>query len=124
MQFGTTNYFLGIVKLTGNFQVYYSKETKSRLIFCESRLSPAQQKSQKRKPLTRIIVYFLGALGNQAEKYYKKGDYVLVQGKLKLISQKRKPTNLELELVSIKEYHLNVIKMSLIQRSAIKNSDF
>jgi len=117
MQFGTTNYFLGIVKLTGNFQIYYTKEKKRRFIFCESRLSPAQQKIQKRKPLTRIIVYFFGALGNQAEKYYKKGDYVLVQGKLKLRSHSRKSNTLRVNLFPIKEYHLNVIKMSLIHRS-------
>jgi single-stranded DNA-binding protein len=117
MQFGTTNYFLGIVKLTSNFQTYYTKEKKSRFIFCETRLAPAQQKIQKRKPLTKIIVYFLGALGNQAEKYYKKGDYVLVQGKLKLISHSRKANTLQGDLFPTKGYQLNVIKMSLIHRS-------
>ena len=117
MRFGTTNYFLGIVKLTGSFQTYHSKEKKSRFLFCETRLAPARQKSQKRKPLTRIIIYFFGALGNQAEKYYKKGDYVLVQGRLKLISHSRKPNTLQVDLFPAKEYQLNVIKMSLIHRS-------
>ena len=117
MRFGTTSYFLGIVKLTSEFKSYYTKEKKSRIIFCQTYLAPAKPKSQKRKPLTKIIIYFFGALGNQAETYYKKGDYVLVQGRLKLISHSRKPNTLQVELFPAKEYQLNVIKMSLIHRS-------
>lgn len=105
MRFGTTNYFLGLVKLTGNFQTSYTREKKSRVIFCETRLAPARPKSQKRKPLTKIVIYFFGAIGNQVETYYKTGDYVLVQGRLKLLKISPK-----------KEYHLNVVKMSLIRR--------
>jgi single-stranded DNA-binding protein len=123
MRFGTTNYFLGIVKLTSSFQTYYTKEKKSRFIFCETRLAPAKQKSQKRKPLTKIRIYFLGALGNQAEKYYQKGDYVLVQGRLKLITRSRKPESLRGDSFPPKEYQLNVIKMSLVHRSETKKLD-
>lgn len=117
MRFGTTNYFLGLVKLTGNFQTYYTRGKKSRVIFCETRLAPARPKSRKRKPLTRVIIYFFGALGNQAEMYYKQGDYVLVQGRLKLFKKSTKSNQLDGNIYPIKEYHLNVIKMSLIQRS-------
>jgi single-stranded DNA-binding protein len=119
MRFGTTNYFLGIVKLTGSFQTSYMKEKKSRVIFCETRIgiAPTNQKSQKRQPLPRLIIYFLGPLGNQAEKYYKKGDYVLVQGRLKLISNSPKSNTLQVDLFVTNEYHLNVVKMSLIHRS-------
>ena len=117
MRFGTTSYFLGIVKLTSEFKSYYTKEKKSRIIFCQTYLAPAKPKSQKRKPLTKIIIYFFGALGNQAETYYKKGDYVLVQGRLKLVNQQLKANTLQLNLFPTKEYQLNVIKMSLIKRS-------
>jgi len=117
MRFGTTNYFLGLVKLTGNFQTYYTRGKKSRVIFCEARLAPARPKSRKRKPLTRIIIYFFGALGNQAEMYYKQGDYVLVQGRLKLFKKWPKSNQLDVTVYPTKEYHLNVTKMSLIQRS-------
>jgi single-stranded DNA-binding protein len=116
MRFGTTNYFLGIVKLTGNFQTYYTDEKKSRVIFCESRLAPARPKSRKRKPLTRIIIYFFGALGDPVETYYKKGDYVLVQGRLKVFKKQQPFNDLNLKQYPIKEYHLNVMKMSLIRR--------
>lgn len=116
MRFGTTSYFLGLVKLTGNFQTYYTRGKKSRVIFCETRLAPARPRSRKRKPLTRIIIYFFGALGNQAETYYKQGDYVLVQGRLKLFKKQPNPNQLNKTIYTTKEYHLNVIKMSLIQR--------
>ena len=117
MRFDTTSYFLGLLKLTGNFQTYYTQEKKSRVIFCETRLAPARPKSQKRKPLTRVIIYFFGALGNQVETYYKKGDYVLVQGRLKLFKKQPKMNQLDGSVYPTKEYHLNVIKMSLIRRS-------
>ena len=115
MRFGTTSYFLGLVKLTGDFQTYYTRGKKSRVIFCETKLAPARPKSQKRKPLTRVIVYFFGAFGTQVETYYKNGDYVLVQGRLKLF--KKQPKRNNLTLYPTKEYHLNVIKMALIRRS-------
>lgn len=117
MRFGTTSYFLGIVKLSSEFKSYYTKEKKNRVIFCQTYLAPAKPKSQKRKPLTKIIIYFFGALGNQAETYYKKGDYVLVQGRLKLVNQQLKANTSQLDLFPTKEYQLNVIKMSLIKRS-------
>ena len=116
MRFGTTNYFLGLVKLTGNFKTYYTRGKKSRVIFCETRLAPARPKSRKQKPLTRMTVYFFGALGTQAETHYQKGDYVLVQGRLKILKKQPKLKNLEVPLFPTKEYHLNVIKMSLIRR--------
>jgi len=116
MRFGTTSYFLGLVKLTGNFQTYYTKGKKSRVIFCETRLAPARPKSQKQKPLTRVIIYFFGALGDQVETYYQTGDYVLVQGRLKLYKKQPKLDRLTNLSYPIKEYHLNVIKMSLIRR--------
>ena len=117
MRFGTTSYFLGLVKLTGNFQTYYTRGRKSKVIFCEARLAPGRPKSRKRKPLTRIIIYFFGALGNQAETYYQKGDYVLVQGRLKLFKKKPISNSLDVMVYPTKEYHLNVIKMSLIKRA-------
>lgn len=116
MRFGTTNYFLGVVKLTGNFKTYQTRGKKSRVIFCDTRLAPARPKSRKQKPLTRIIVYFFGALGTQVENYYQKGDYVLVQGRLKLFKKQPTQNNLNNSLFPTKEYHLNVIKMSLIHR--------
>lgn len=116
MRFGTTSYFLGLVKLTGNFQTYYTRGKKSRVIFWETRLAPARPKSRKRKPLTRIIIYFFGALGNQVETYYRPGDYVLVQGRLKLFKKQPKGNQSNILEYPGKEYHLNVIKMSLIQR--------
>ena len=117
MRFGTTSYFLGLVKLTGDFKTYYLQPQKTSVIFCETRLAPARPKSQKKKPLTRVIIYFFGTLGTQAQTYYQKGDYVLVQGRLK-ISKKQ---DLELnkskgQPLFTKEYHLNVFKMSLICR--------
>ena len=117
MRFGTTSYFLGLVKLTGNFQTYYTRGRNSKVIFCEARLAPGRPKSRKRKPLTRIIIYFFGALGNQAETYYQKGDYVLVQGRLKLLKKKPISNSLDVMVYPTKEYHLNVIKMSLIRRA-------
>jgi single-stranded DNA-binding protein len=116
MRFGTTGYFLGFVKLTGNFQTYYTREKKSRVIFCETRLAPARPKSRKRKPLTRITVSFFGALGTQVETHYKKGDYVLVQGRLKLLKKQRKSNTDITSSYPIKAYHLTVMKMSLIRR--------
>lgn len=116
MRFGTTSYFLGLVKLTGNFKTYYTRKKKSRIIFCEARLAPARPKSRKRKPVTRVIVYFFGALGNQVETYYKKGDYVLVQGRLKIFKKKPKFDQRQSLTYPVKEYHLNVIRMSLIRR--------
>jgi single-stranded DNA-binding protein len=116
MRFGTTNYFLGIVKLTGNFHAYYTHEKKSRVIFCETLLAPARPKSRKRKPLTRIIIHFFGALGDPVETYYKKGDYVLVQGRLKVFKKQQRLSTLDLKQYPVKEYHLNVMKMSLIRR--------
>lgn len=117
MRFGTTSYFLGLVKLTGNCQTYYTRGKKSRVIFWETRLAPARPKSKKRKPLTRVIIYFFGALGNQAETYYQPGDYVLVQGRLKLFKKQPNTSQFNVPGYPTKEYHLNVIKMSLIQRS-------
>nr|YP_010133631.1 hypothetical protein RF41 [Nitzschia supralitorea]QWM93121.1 hypothetical protein RF41 [Nitzschia supralitorea] len=116
MRFGTTGYFLGLVKLTGNFQTYYTREKKSRVIFCETRLAPARPKSRRRKPLTRVTIYFFGALGTQVKTYYKKGDYVLVQGRLKLFKKQQKSNTLLSYSYPTKEYHLNVMKMSLIKR--------
>jgi single-stranded DNA-binding protein len=116
MRFGTTSYFLGLVKLTGNFQTYYTRGKKSRVIFCETRLAPARPKSQKRKPLPRIIIYFFGALGNKVEAQYQKGDYVLVQGRLKLFKKQQQVNQVDSMIYPTKEYHLNVVKMSLIRR--------
>nr|YP_009162725.1 hypothetical protein [Pseudo-nitzschia multiseries]AKT26126.1 hypothetical protein [Pseudo-nitzschia multiseries]UBA15509.1 hypothetical protein Ycf41 [Pseudo-nitzschia multiseries] len=118
MRFGTTSYFLGLVKLTGDFKTYYIQPQKNTVIFCETRLAPARPKSQKQKPLTRVMIYFFGALGTQAQTYYQKGDYVLVQGRLKVLKKQQSPLKkLEAQPVSTKEYHLNVFKMSLICRS-------
>ena len=117
MRFGTTSYFLGLVKLTGDFKTYYVQPQKTSVVFCETRLAPARPKSQKQKPLTRVIIYFFGTLGNQAQTYYQKGDYVLVQGRLKISkNQQSKLSGNELPILSTKEYHLNVFKMSLICR--------
>lgn len=117
MRFGTTNYFLGIVRLTGNFQTYHTQEKKSRVLFCETRLAPARPKSRKRKPLPRMIIYFFGALGDPVKAYYKKGDYVLIQGRLKFFKKRQQSAQLDLKQYPIKEYHLNVMKMSLIRRA-------
>ena len=118
MRFGTTSYFLGLVKLTGNFKTYYVQSQKTSVVFCETRLAPARPKSQKKKPLTRVIIYFFGTLGTQAQTYYRKGDYVLVQGRLKIFKkQSSQLKNREGQPLSTKEYHLNVFKMSLISRS-------
>ena len=117
MRFGTTSYFLGLVKLTGDFKTYYVQPQKNNVIFCETRLAPARPKSQKQKPLTRMVVYFFGALGTQAQTYYQKGDYVLVQGRLKISKkQQSKVGDSGLSPLATKEYHLNVFKMSLICR--------
>ena len=114
MRFGTTSYFLGLVKLSGDFKTYYVQPQKNNVVFCETRLAPARPKSTKQKPLTRVMIYFFGALGTQAQTYYQKGDYVLVQGRLKILKkQHNKP---ETQSFSTKEYHLNVFKMSLICR--------
>ena len=118
MRFGTTSYFLGVVKLIGNFKTYSTKGKKSRVILCETILAPARPKSRKKKPLTRVIIYLFGALGNQAETYYKKGDYVLIHGRLKIFKKLPKMNNSEITVFPKKEYHLNVIKMSLIRRAA------
>jgi len=117
MRFGTTSYFLGLVKLTGDFKTYYVQTKKTNVIFCETRLAPAQPKSQKQKPLTRVIIYFFGKVGTQAQTYYQKGDYVLVQGRLKISKkQQLKPDSAKTSFLSTREYHLNVFKMSLICR--------
>jgi single-stranded DNA-binding protein len=117
MRFGTTGYFLGLVKLTGNFKTYYVKTKKTRVIFCETRLAPARPMSKKRKPLTRVILYFFNTLGTQAQTYYQKGDYVLVQGRLKIIKKQNSSySTSQLPTLSTKEYQLNVFKMSLIYR--------
>jgi len=117
MRFGTTSYFLGLVKLTGDFKTYYVQPQKTSVVFCETRLAPARPKSQKQKPLTRVIIYFFGTLGTQAQTYYQKGDYVLVQGRLKISKkQHAKSNSREVSTLSTKEYHLNVFKMSLICR--------
>jgi|TARA_B110000003_G_C16447323_1_gene456502 hypothetical protein len=128
MRFDSASYFIGSVKLTGDFQTYYVPTKKTSVIFCETRLAPAQLKSQKIKPLTRVIVYFFGSLGDQAQTYYKKGDYVTVQGRLKLfkISQPKinitKVSGNPFNNFSIGDggdeyqYHLNVLNMSLICR--------
>ena len=138
MRFDSTSYFIGSVKLTGNFQTYYVSTQKTNVIFCEARLAPAQLKSKKIKPLTRIIIYFFGRLGTEAQTYYKKGDYVIVQGRLKFFKPSQ-PTisepiikitktsgnplnNFSITEESIvdkeQEYqcHLNVLQMSLICR--------
>ena len=117
MRFGTTSYFLGLVKLTGDFKTYYVQPRKTSVVFCESRLAPARPKSQKKKPLTRVIIYFFGTLGTQAQTYYQKGDYVLVQGRLKIAKKQSQLTSGgESPIATTKEYHLNVFKMSLICR--------
>ena len=116
MRFGTSSYFLGLVKLTGDFKTYYVQSHKTSVVFCETRLAPARPKSQKKKPLTRVIIYFFGALGTQAQTYYQKGDYVLVQGRLKISKKQSKVNTREGFRKSTKEYHLNVFKMSLICR--------
>ena len=117
MRFGTTSYFLGAVKLTGDFKAYYVQTKKTKVVFCETRLAPARPRSKRQKPLTRIIIYFFGKLGTQAENYYQKGDYVLVQGRLKISKkQQSKNNSSDLANLSTKEYHLNVFKMSLIFR--------
>jgi len=117
MRFGTTSYFLGLVKLTGNFKTYYVQSQKTSVVFCETRLAPARPKSQKKKPLTRVIIYFFGTLGTQAQTYYQEGDYVLVQGRLKISKKQNSQLNTgEGQPLSTKEYHLNVFKMSLICR--------
>jgi single-stranded DNA-binding protein len=117
MRFGTTGYFLGLVKLTGNFKTYYVETKKTRVIFCETRLAPARPMSKKQKPLTRVIIYFFDVLGTKAKTYYQKGDYVLVQGRLKILKkQNSSQTFSQLPVLSTKEYQLNVFKMSLIYR--------
>ena len=117
MRFGTTSYFLGLVKLTGDFKTYYVQPQKTSVVFCETRLAPARPKSQKQKPLTRVIIYFFGTLGTQAQTYYQKGDYVLVQGRLKISKkQDARVTKKDGKPLLTKEYHLNVFKMSLICR--------
>ena len=116
MRFGTTGYFLGIIKLVGDFKIYYTRETKNRVIFCEARLAPARPKSRKKKPLTPVMLYFFGSLGNQAESYYKKGDYVLAQGRLKLFKRSREKTQSQTLVFPVKEYRLNVSNMSLLHR--------
>ena len=117
MRFGTTSYFLGLVKLTGDFKTYYVQQKKTRVVFCETRLAPARPKSQKQKPLTRVMVYLFGTLGLQAQTYYQKGDYVLVQGRLKISKKQQSKKDIsDISSFSTKEYHLNVFKMSLIFR--------
>lgn len=117
MRFGTTGYFLGIVKITSNFQTYYIRDKKNPILFCETRLAPGRPQSQKQKPLTRIIIYFMNTLGTQAVSYYIKGDYVLVQGRLRLFKKQRKIDTQKLDFFSPKEYHLHVFKMALIHRA-------
>ena len=117
MRFGTTSYFLGFVKLTGDFKTYYVQAKKTNVIFCETRLAPARPRSKKHKPLTRVIIYFFGKLGTQAKTYYQKGDYVLVQGRLKISKKQQSKKDIsDISSFSTKEYHLNVFKMSLILR--------
>ena len=117
MRFGTTSYFLGAVKLTGDFKAYYVQTKKTKVVFCETRLAPARPRSKRQKPLTRIIIYFFGKLGTQAENYYQKGDYVLVQGRLKISKKQQSKKDIsDVSSFSTKEYHLNVFKMSLICR--------
>ena len=117
MRFGTTSYFLGAVKLTGDFKAYYVQTKKTKVVFCETRLAPARPRSKRQKPLTRIIIYFFGKLGTQAENYYQKGDYVLVQGRLKISKKQQSKKDIsDISSFSTKEYHLNVFKMSLILR--------
>ena len=117
MRFGTTSYFLGAVKLTGDFKAYYVQTKKTKVVFCETRLAPARPRSKRQKPLTRIIIYFFGKLGTQAENYYQKGDYVLVQGRLKISKKQQSKKDIsDISSFSTKEYHLNVFKMSLIFR--------
>lgn len=116
MRFGSSGYFSGIFKLVGDFKIYYTRETKNRVIFCEAVSAPARPKSRKKKPLTRVVIYFFGSLGDRAESYYKKGDYVLVEGRLKLFKRSVEKIQSQITLFPIKEYRLNVIKMSLIRR--------
>jgi single-stranded DNA-binding protein len=80
-------------------------------------VSPARTKIQNRKPLKRFIIYLFWKLGTQAQTYYQKGDYVLVQGRLKISKkQSSQLNNNEDKPLLTKEYHLNVFKMSLICR--------
>ena len=117
MRFGTTSYFLGVVKLIGDFKTYSIQGKKSRVILCETVLAPARPNSRKKKPLTRVILYCFGALGTQTKTYYNKGDYVLVQGRLKIFKKSSKMANSKLTVFPMKEYHLNVTKMSLVRRA-------
>lgn len=120
MRFGTTGYFIGIVKLVEDFKLYHTNKTKNRVVFCTSVLSPALRKSRKKKPLTRIVLYFFGTLGSQVETHYKKGDYVLVQGRLKIFKKPARLTTLKSTSFPVKSYQLSVIRMALVQNVARK----
>ena len=126
MRIGSTSCFLGSAKLTGDFQTYYVQSKKANVIFCEARLAPAQLKRKDDKPLTRVIIYLFGPLANEAKKIYKKGDYVTVQGRLKVF--KKSQPKLEIIKNSLdpfnnfsivekggeSQYHLYVSKMNFI----------
>lgn len=116
MRFGTTSYFLGIIKLVDEFKIYYTRERKNRVLFCGAVLSSARPRRRKRKPLPRVMVYFFGSLASQTDSYYKKGDYVLVQGRLKILKRSSQKTQSQISSIPTKEYCLNVIKMTLIHR--------
>jgi len=64
MRFGTTSYFLGFVKLTGNFKTYHVQTEKTNVIFCETRLAPAQPKSQKKETIDSRYNIFFWSLRN------------------------------------------------------------
>jgi single-stranded DNA-binding protein len=120
MRFGTINYFLGTVRLSSNFQTSYiiGKKGKKRLVIsCETYLAPARPKSKKKKLLTRIIIHFSSALGNQVHNSYKKGDYALVQGQLRLVTEQLKLNKIETDLLPTNEYQLILRKISLIRSS-------
>jgi hypothetical protein len=70
MRIGSTSYFLGSAKLTGDFQTYYVQSKKANVIFCEARLAPAQLKRKDDKPLTRIIIYLLSFVSKRTKKIY------------------------------------------------------
>jgi len=144
MKTDSINYFLGSVKLTGDFNTYSVLNSKTKVVFCETRLSPDQQKSlesnkqqlesKKRQPLTRIILHLAGNLGVEAQAYFQKGDYVTVEGELEMIQNMNSEPTIKIQknqsdpfnnfsITETKnkeyEYHLNVSKISLLYRTPV-----
>jgi single-stranded DNA-binding protein len=132
MRINSTSHFIGSVKLTGDFQTYYVQaKRKTNVIFCETRLAPAQPNNKEEKPLTRVIIYFFGRFGTEVKMNYKKGDYVVVQGRLKVRAFAESEPKLEIRKNSLDpfnnfsiveekgeyQYHLHVSKISPIYQS-------